>query len=249
MVNFHEADIELIKIEIGTSNADLFMEYIQTPFKTVAFSNVTREDVDGYLKSLKFDQSVKKDFYFKTIDDLILVIYLEDFYIKDKFFIQKSESNLDYIRNVDSYFNSFEDFQSDANRSYTLYPESVAKMFYEHFVVMLTGGHRLLRFEGACKYENNRFLFSTVFPKDEKRVDIAYDDYSLTPDCILPYTIFFRNNKIKNLVFLNRSNNKKFSLADHADIFPLEHITLGNYHLFWENFTSEQKILFEMIAI
>lgn len=247
MLDLNKVEIELIEIETSIK-PDVFMEYMNTPFKTVIFNNASRDDIDVFFKELEFEPSVRENFYFKRIEDLILVVYIEDLHVKDKFFIQWSETNTEYIKEADSYFNSFEDFHSDAARNYTLYPKNIDKMFYEHYVVRLDD-RTLLRAECAFKYENNRFVFASIFPKDEQRIDIAYDDYSLNPNCILPYVIFFRENKVKNLIFLNKLNNKKFSLSDHTDVFPTEHITLENYHLFWEHFSSEQKILFEMLSI
>lgn len=243
--------MKLVIMDSVSPDAEEFTHYMKTPATTVFFSNCTSDGLDTLLNASGFEQVKHMTlFYFKRVDNFILIIKIESGHIKEKYFVHYTEENLSYIRETKGYDNSFESFHNDEKRNYTLYPEGVEKPFFEHFVVRENYGNPILtRTDVGFKYINNRFLIASLYEKHKKQINICYDDYSKDPECVLADFIGFNGKEVIDLKLLNTKNGKKISLLDHKDVFNVSDVTIENFHLFWERYTPEQTTLLAMLLI
>lgn len=120
-------------------------------------------------------------------------------------------------------------------------------MVREHY-----GNPSLIRTDIGFKYFKNRFVIASLYEQHKNQIHICYDDYSQNPDCILADYIGFKGQELIDLKLRNTKNGNRLSLLEHQDtqnIFNVNDINLENFHLFWENYTDEQKTLLNMLLI
>lgn len=250
-MNLNKVKMNLVIMDSLAPDGDVFTNYMKIPATTVFFNNFTSHDLDRFLTMSGFEQIAKlKLFYFKKVDEFILIIKLDSRHIKEKYFVHYTEDNLSYIRETKGYDNSFETFHSDEKRNHTLYPEGVDTPFFENFMVRENyGDPTLIRSDMGFKYVKNRFVIASLYEKNKNQIHICYDDYSKNPECILADAIGFKGQELIDLKLLNTKNGKQISLLDHKDVFNVSDVTLENFHLFWERYTKEEKTLLEMLFI
>lgn len=251
MMNLNKVSMKLEIIESTIWNIDLFNTYIQKSATSVFFNNFTSHDLARFLNESGFAQIEHlKLFYFKKIDDLILIIKLESRHIKEKYFVHYTEDNFSYIRDTKNYQESFESFHNDQKRNHTLYPEGVETPFFEHFTVRENYGNpTLIRTDVGFKYLKNRFVIASLYEQHKNQIQICYDDYSYNPDCILADAIVFNGKELTAVKILSTKSGKRISLFDHKDVFDVSDVTIENFHLFWERYTTEEQTLLAMLLI
>lgn len=246
--------MNLVIIDALSTDSELFVNTMKQPATTVFFNNFTPSDVARFLKESGFEQlKYMKRFYCKKIDEFILIIKLETCHIKEKYLVNYTDDNLSYIMEGKEYDKSFESFHNDEQRNHTLYPEGVETPFFENFMVREHYGNpSLIRTDIGFKYFKNRFVIASLYEQHKNQIHICYDDYSQNPDCILADYIGFKGQELIDLKLRNTKNGSRLSLLEHQDtqnIFNVNDINLENFHLFWENYTDEQKTLLNMLLI
>lgn len=251
MMNLNKVSMKLDIIDSVVWNVDSFNTSIQKQATSVFFNNFTSHDLDRFLKESGFEQIENlKLFYFKKVNDFILIIKLESRHIKEKYLIHYTEDNFAYIKDTKNYEQSFESFHNDEKRNHTLYPEGVSTPFFENFMVMENyGDPTLIRTDVGFKYLKNRFVIASLYEKHKKQIQICYDDYSHNPDCILADSIGFIGQELTDVKILSTKSGKRISLLDHKDVFDISGVTIENFHLFWERYTQEEQTLLAMLLI
>lgn len=259
MIDLKNTEMKLVTVDINTFDAKEFVSHVYEPEVCVAFIGYTYKMLDNVFKNAGFSkmQTADTPHYFQVLGAYILVIYLEssvdNFVMREKYYLHNSSENLNAVEsysNKQAYNGSFKDFHSDNEVfNYKLYPESSDMPFYVNYLVRSAYEKpKLLRLDLGFKYGQDKFMFSSIFDREDKRIQIQYDTYTANSQCLYAEFIQFINNELVDLTILNPKNQKKMSMLNILNEFDT-HITLDNYHLFWERYTPEQLKLIEMLMV
>lgn len=259
MIDLRNTEMKLVTVDINTFDANEFVSHVYEPEVCVAFIKYSYEMLDNVFKNAGFSKikTAATPHYFQILGSYIFIVYLEssvdNFVMREKYYLYNSSENLKAVEsfsNKQAYNGSFKDFHSDNEVfNYKLYPESSDMPFYVNYLVRSAyETPKLLRLDLGFKYGQDKFMFGSIFDRADKRIEIQYDTY--TPNCQYMYAEFiqFINDELVDLTIFNPKNQKKMSMMNIRDEFDA-HITLDNYHLFWERYTAEQLILIEMLMV
>lgn len=245
-----EPDILFVTKSIPTN---IFMTALTTIGTTVYF----HEDEYAIKDILLFHEfkdisSTLRTIHYKVTNEKILIIHIEDFYIRDKFWIQLTDKNLDYIENnfreQDDPLESLDCINDDI---YQFYETTLDTPFNEMFDISSTINDKIKinKVVLSFKYEKREVMSVSIFHRKGSYVHIVYLNYVDKFDHLHSDFIEFVAGRMNVARLINRTKKINLDISQDSDIIDVSSLTLDNFHLFWNNFTPEQKLLVEMSAI
>jgi hypothetical protein len=233
---------------------DVFFSAMNTIGETVYFQE-GEEFIKNFLLKVGFTDisSSSQMIHYMVINSTILIIHIDyvnidDRYIKDKFWLRLTDENLKYIEN----YNKSEDKLLESlffvnNKWNQLYNISLEAPFNERFFIRKT--QELFNVGLSFQYEENKVMTAKIFHRKGGFVHINYLHPEERDDSFFSDFIEFIEGNIKVARLLNLNRKIELDITPDSDILDVASITLDNFHLFWNHFTPEQKLLVEMSAI
>ena len=246
-----------ILIATKTTPTDIFMTALSTIGKTVYFYEDESDIKDILLfHGFKDISSTFRTIHYMVTNSKILIINVEDFYISDKYWVQLTDENLDHIEN---HFKETDDpleFLDCINeRHYQLYDITLKTPFNEMFDVAPMVNEKfqeiikINKIELSFKYEKDEMMSVRIFHRKGSYVHISYIDYGNKFDHLYSDFIEFVSGRMNVARLMNTTKKINFDITQDSDIIDVTSLNLDNFHLFWNHFTPEQKLLVEMSAI
>lgn len=252
MLDIKNIEPTLILVRDDMSYAE-FMGYLKTVGTSLFFYKFTQLDVYNFLNSKGFKDvsSSVKTLYYTVVDSYILVISFEGLNIKEKFWVQLSERNLNYM---ETYGKTHDDFfascSNDYQSSYELYNETMDRPYCEYFVIIHDiADQPLRRIDLFFKYENSQYMNISIFRKKGGYIHIFYDNYDIVADYFFSDFIEFFSGTMRVARLLHKKNCKSIDILADSGVIDTTQLTLDNFHLFWQRLTPEQILLLEMTDI
>lgn len=196
--------------------------------------------------------SIFRTIHYKVTNEKILIIHIEDSYIRDKFWIQLTDKNIDYIENnfreQDDPLEVLDCINDDL---YHLYDTTLETPFNEMFEVsgVIDEKIKINKIVLSFKYEKMEVMTVRIFHRKGSYIHISYINYVDKFDYLCSDFIEFVAGRMNVARLINKTKKINFDITQDSDFIDVSAITLDNFHLFWNNFTPEQKLLVEMSAI
>lgn len=233
---------------------DVFFSAVNTIGKTVYFQE-GEEFMKKFLLKVGFTDisSSSQMIHYMVVNSSILIIHIDyvnidDRYIKDKFWLRLTDENLKYIENSDKSEDKFLESLFVVNSKWNqLYNISLEVPFNERFFIRKT--QELFYVVLSFQYEENKVMTAKIFQRKGGFVHINYLHPEDRDDSFFSDFIEFIEGNIKVARLLNLNRKIELDITSDSDIIDVASITLDNFHLFWNHFTPEQKLLVEMSAI
>lgn len=233
---------------------DVFFSAVNTIGKTVYFQE-GEEFMKNFLLKVGFTDisSSSQMIHYMVVNSSILIIHIDyvnidDRYIKDKFWLRLTDENLKYIENSDKSEDKFLESLFVVNSKWNqLYNISLEVPFNERFFIRKT--QELFYVGLSFQYEENKVMTAKIFQRKGGFVHINYLHPEDRDDSFFSDFIEFIEGNIKVARLLNLNRKIELDITSDSDIIDVASITLDNFHLFWNHFTPEQKLLVEMSAI
>lgn len=233
---------------------DVFFSAMNTIGKTVYFQE-GEEFMKNFLLKVGFTDisSSSQMIHYMVVNSTILIIHIDyvnidDRYIKDKFWLLLTDENLKYIENSDKSEDKFLESLFVVNNKWNqLYNISLESPFNERFFIRKN--QELFYVGLSFQYEENKVMTAKIFHRKGGFVHINYQHQEDRDDSFFSYFIEFIEGNIKVARLLNLNRKVELDITPDSDIIDVASITLDNFHLFWNHFTPEQKLLVEMSAI
>lgn len=255
MLDIKNVEPTLVFVTAATSHDEL-IGYIKTIGTTVFFNNFTQGSLRDYLhlNGFKNVSSAFKILYYTVVDNNILVINLDGQVLKEKYWVKKSDKNIEYVgtygKENDDFFMSF---TNEHDLNYDLYDINTEVPFCEYFVVVMnddnTSKGPLRRVDLFFKYKKNQFLSVSIFNKKNGFVQICYENPEPNGDYYFSDFMEFGAGRLTVARIVNRSRRISIDIIPDSEIVETSQITIDNFHLFWENLTTEQILLLEMSVV
>lgn len=233
---------------------DVFFSAVNTIGKTVYFQE-GEEFMKNFLLKVGFTDisSSSQMIHYMVVNSSILIIHIDyvnidDRYIKDKFWLRLTDENLKYIENSDKSEDKFLESLFFVNNKWNqLYNISLESPFNERFFIRKT--QELFYVGLSFQYEENKVMTAKIFHRKGGFVHINYIQPEERDDSFFSDFIEFIEGNVKVARLLNLNRKIELDITSDSDIIDVASITLDNFHLFWNHFTPEQKLLVEMSAI
>lgn len=233
---------------------DVFFSAVNTIGKTVYFQE-GEEFMKKFLLKVGFTDisSSSQMIHYMVVNSSILIIHIDyvnidDRYIKDKFWLRLTDENLKYIENSDKSEDKFLESLFVVNSKWNqLYNISLEVPFNERFFIRKI--QELFYVGLSFQYEENKVMTAKIFQRKGGFVHINYLHPEDRDDSFFSDFIEFIEGNIKVARLLNLNRKIELDITSDSDIIDVASITLDNFHLFWNHFTPEQKLLVEMSAI
>jgi hypothetical protein len=232
---------------------DIFMTALTTIGTTVYFYEDESIIKDILLfHGFKDISSTLRTIHYKVTNGKILLVHVEDFYIRDKFWVQLTDGNLNYIEN--NFKESYDPLESldCINESiYQFYDTTLETPFNEMFDVthIIDEQIKINKIVLSFKYEKDKMMSVRIFHRKGSYVHISYTNYVDKFDHLCSDFIEFVAGRMNVARLINKTKKINLDITQDSDIIDVTAITLDNFHLFWNDFTPEQKLLVEMSAI
>lgn len=245
-----EPDVLFVTKSIPT---DIFMNALTTVGTTVYFYEDESVIKDILLfHGFKDISSKFRTIHYKVTNEKILIIHIEDSYISDKFWIQLTDKNIDYIENsLGKYDDPLESLDCINESIYQLYDITLETPFNEMFDVthIIDEKIKINKIVLSFKYEKDKMMSVRIFHRKGSYVHISYTNYVDKFDHLFSDFIEFVAGRMNVARLINKTKKINLDITQDSDIIDVTTITLDNFHLFWNKFTPEQKLLVEMSAI
>lgn len=245
-----EPDILFVTKSIPTN---IFMTALITIGTTVYFyeDEYTIKDILLF-HGFKDISSTLRTIHYMVTNGKILLIHIDDFYISNKFWIQLTDKNLEYIENnFREQDDPLEVLDFINDELYQLYETTLENPFNEMFDVSsrINDKIKINKIVLSFKYEKREIMSVRIFHRKGSYVHINYIDYMDRFDHLCSDFIEFVAGRMNVARLINRTKKINLDITQDSDIIDVTSLTLDNFHLFWNNFTPEQKLLVEMSAI
>lgn len=231
--------------------ADVFFSALNTIGKTVYFKE-NKEIMKDFLLTVGFTDisSSFRTIHYMVVGSTILLIFIDDFYVKEKFWLRLTDENIEYINNCERTQDKLLDSLYFVNDQWaSLYNISLETPFNERFFIRKTPEIKINNIGLSFQYEENKVMIAKVFHRKGGFVHINYIHPEEINDYLFSDFIEFVEGNIKVARLLNLKRKIALDMTTDSDIIDVASITLDNFHLFWNVFTQEQKTLIEMSAI
>lgn len=245
-----EPDILFVTKSIPT---DIFMAALTTIGSTVYFYEDESIIKDILLfHGFKDISSTLRTIHYKVTNGKILLIHIEDFYVRDKYWIQLTDKNINYIENnLKEYDDPLDSLDCINEGIYQLYDTTLEIPFNEMFDVahIIDEKIKINKIELSFKYEKDKMMSIRIFHRKGSYIHISYINYVDKFDYLYSDFIEFVAGRMNVARLINKTKKINLDITSDSDIVDVATLTLDNFHLFWKNFTPEQKLLVEMAAI
>jgi hypothetical protein len=231
--------------------ADAFFSALNTIGKTVYFSE-NKEVIKDFLLTVGFTDisSSFRTIHYMVVNSTILLIFIDDFYIKEKFWLRLTDANIEYIENCEKSEDKLLESLYFVNHQWTsFYDISLETPFNERFFIRKTPEIKINNIGLSFQYEENKVMIAKIFHRKGSFLHINYLHPEEKNDYLFSDFIEFIEGNIKVARLLNLKRNIALDITSDSEIIDVASITLDNFHLFWNEFTPEQRLLVEMSAI